>query len=413
MKWLLRCMGLDTFPDFDLTVHVQDVEGKTPKDLGKCCVRLTAGVHHVRTGYSSKGIFHTTMSIHVEQGTRSISLDLLSKRDMKLATAKLPVADILRLNIMADGPQEKVFALRPQAKAVQQTQVRLTFLKIGDQDAEAAHPLLGGKDSDTAWLMARQLRKAEAEVQLMGREMRRESLTEIEVLMQACRGPLELFGNFGDASRKFVGVVGPPKTRRFLLCIWNEFEESSHRGNPMREIDLMRIRSVQVDPHRDIIFVVTYVDEHRLAKRVTFRIVDRPALIWQETLRTLIAKAHEHRNAHRGKPGVQDMNMMATTSSVRRAISTSPPPEKGIGRMNSTRLGATHSVREPGYAQTQSMPFRSRSTEPHQRMEMGEGGHTASDRAHHRGWGKLLGLGRSQKASPSGIDISPSGGEGP
>ena len=70
---------------------------------------------------------------------------------------------------------------------------------------------------------------------------------------------------------------------------------------PTHEIDLLHIQSVQPDPTRTNVFVVTYYNKDskaRVSEKLVFRRIDRARDVWVEMLQLLITKAHD---AHKDK----------------------------------------------------------------------------------------------------------------
>merc|ERR550537_1800230 len=90
--------------------------------------------------------------------------------------------------------------------------------------------LLGNMDSDVNILVRQQLRKAKQEGIAHGEE----GLSELDVLKQACTGPLELFEGLGKTHNVYVSVLGPPASRRWVLGIWNtqkDFDNKKHANH--------------------------------------------------------------------------------------------------------------------------------------------------------------------------------------
>lgn len=297
VKWFLRATGIDRHGDFELMLMVHEVVSDFKGGL-KCGVKVTAGSHIVRTPFSGKGIFHCSLRVYVEQGTPQLSVDLVTKGDVKLAQLKLNVSrDIL---CMASGVHaEKVYTMRPQAKTLHHATVRLSIsiCTPDDEDAEAADT---NEQDAISFMVQNALQKAETEV--TGSSTHRESLSEIEVCRHACAGPVEVFGELGKCVPRYLGLLGPPQARRFFLGFWANQEEFLKRNSPWKEIDVMKISSVQPDPVREDVFVISYVDASRLTHSLYMRIVDRPSAVWVELLKLAVSKAHQfHEETKRSK----------------------------------------------------------------------------------------------------------------
>jgi len=298
VKWFMRKSGQDSFDDFDLLVHVHEMVNLQMKQKTKLKVRVTAGQQVAKTGKSSKGIFQCSLTISVAQGTQYLLVDLITESEVLLAQLKLHVEkDVLTQK----KAQEKVYPMKERAKGCPlNPTVRLTLCQSNERDLEdpLTESLLTGKDPETVMLMQQKLIMAEEEVKNHDRRCR-ESMSEMEVLMQAGGGPVETFGSFGSTTRRYCGVMGPPLSRRFFLGIWKDQQEYEGHVDAQQEIDVLKIHSVQADPGRSDVFVISYFDQHRVSKKLTCRIIDRPVKLWVEMLHLIITKAHEHHRAHK------------------------------------------------------------------------------------------------------------------
>jgi len=290
-KRFLRATGHDEFDDFELMMLVHEAlfDRREEKKV-TTVVRVKAGRHHVSTDPNSNGIFQQPLHITVEQGTETIVVDLLDNHDYVLAS--------LVLNVVEDvlGPSvhrpEQVFNMRQKGKGARNPKVKLTMVIEKDHDEEKG--LLVGVSSDVDNLVRMQLAKARGGGQ---------TLSEMQVLQQACAGPLELFEGLGKTSNVWVSILGPPNARRWVLGIWSDKHDFDMKRHAIQEIDLLRIQSVQADPTRHHVFVLNYYDESRVRQACTFRRSDRARDVWVEIIRLLVQKVHDNRKARQEKSG--------------------------------------------------------------------------------------------------------------
>lgn len=293
MRFLLRCLGYDSFDDFDLLVHVHEVAMEHKASHLRTQVRLSAGHQKVSTDKSSRGIFQTPLLIHVEQGTVYLLVELISESGTVIAAHKLNIVkDILRPSNL----NERWFPLVVKnSKVLLKPKVKLTFCISTGSEEEG---LFLGKDPHTAYLLKRQLTLAEQAVvdKTDARDPQKDGVQqEIDVLKQACAGPLEMFCHFGSTDKRYAGVLGPPQSRRWVLAFWRDQEEFERKKEATLEIDMLKILGVGADPSRADVFVISYYDENRIHKQATFRIIDRPTKVWVEMIQLCLQTARRWR----------------------------------------------------------------------------------------------------------------------
>lgn len=258
-------------------------------------VRVTAGSHHVRTDPNSNGIFQQPLNVFVEQGTQNIIVDLLDNHDRVLATLLLDaVDDVLDKSVHCP---EQLHNMKQKGKGIRNPRIKLTLVVQQEEDVEKG--LLVGVSSEVENLVRLQLSKARGE----GRSPFGEGMSDMDVLKQACSGPLEVFEGLGQTSNVYVSIVGPPSSKRWVLGIWDDKHSFDGKRRAIKEVDLLRIQSVQADPARHHVFVINYFDESRVAKVFTFRRVDRPRDVWVEIIHLLVQKVREIRENRRAKQG--------------------------------------------------------------------------------------------------------------
>jgi hypothetical protein len=291
VKKLLRVTGYDQFDDFELMVLVHEVAFERKESKMPTVVRLTAGLHAVKTDPNSNGIFQQPLIISVEQGTQFIVVDLLDMHDRVLATLHMDVVDHL---FGARIPQpEMVYTMKQKGKGIRNPKCKLTMVVSSGDDAEQGL-LSSGLNADVDILVRQQLKKAKEEGKATHRgDEEGEQPTEMEILKQACAGPLELFEGLGKTCNVYVAILGPPTSRRWIMGIWHDKRDFDSKRYAMQEIDLLKIQCVQADPTRHHVFQVQCYDESRVRKTLTFRRIDRARDVWVEILTRLVQKAHD------------------------------------------------------------------------------------------------------------------------
>jgi len=297
VKSMLRWVGVDRFDDFEVMILVHEATFSSGKDkqvkLAKMTTfaKITAGVQTVETDPHSNGIFQQPLTIFIEQGTSKILIEICDDRSRVLATLKLdPSLDILQARVL---PSEQVYTMKQKSKDALNPKIKLSMvLNVGD-DIETG--LLAGSDLDheTNWLIRQQLQKAKIHCDL-GKDG---EMSDLEVLMQSCSGPLDLFQGLGNADTVYAAIVGPPHQRKYVLGLWASEREFEIKAKPLQEVDMLRIRSVQADPARANVFLISYFDKDRVSQALTFRRIDRPRDVWVQMLHLLIKMLHEGKDA--------------------------------------------------------------------------------------------------------------------
>lgn len=285
IKRLFLLTGHDRFNDVDIMVLVHEAmfDDVAAQRLN-LIVKITAGDNFVKTEANSRGIFQQPMHITVEQGTTRIVVELLDTWNNLLAVLPLDVEDHI-LNEKNLQP-EVVYSMKQKSKNIRNPRVKLTMVVEQDTDPESGM-ISDSRAPDIDFLVRQQLRKAKANIGS------KKHVSELDVLKDACAGPLEIFEGLGDTVQVYVAVIGTPISRRWILGVWNDQEDYNVKKQPRQEIDLMRIQSIQADPMRNHVFVVHCLDETRVQKSLTFRRVDRNRDVWVEILRLLVMKARE------------------------------------------------------------------------------------------------------------------------
>merc|ERR1719215_1432184 len=135
IKWLLRSSGHDQFDDFELMVLVHEVLFDRKEDRLSTLVRITAGMHEVKSDTNSKGIFQQPLHVSVEQGTTHLIVDLLDRGQRVLAQLSLDIRrDILGpMSLLAP---EQVYAMRQKNRGVLNPRAKLSISVQSSDDAE-------------------------------------------------------------------------------------------------------------------------------------------------------------------------------------------------------------------------------------------------------------------------------------
>jgi len=116
---------------------------------------------------------------------------------------------------------------------------------------------------------------------------------EISSLAQLCFGPLEKFGSGGTREGIYVGVLGPPRRKKFSLHVWSSERDYLQDEPPAELIDLLRVSALQPDPRRPDVFMISYIDKDKHRQKAEFNCIDRGRDAWVETLNILITKIHK------------------------------------------------------------------------------------------------------------------------
>lgn len=294
VKRLMRCCGCDAFDDFDIVIVVHEAMYTVAGGKRTTCIRLTAGRHQVCTDENSSGRFHQPLELFVEQGTSHVMLELMDASSRKvMANLKLdPLRDVLSVPDREKAVQEKEFAMKPKSKGVINPRVKLTIRRdmLGTEE-EGLLSNIQTSTPETTMLLREQLQRAQPTADSMA--------SEVELLMRGCSGPLETFGKWGSRERVYVAARGPPAHKRYTLGIWPDRNSHDKGKSLTEEIDLLKVQSVQPDPSRDEVFIISYVQLDKVKKRMTFARVDRSRDVWVEMLYLLIRKVRDDREARK------------------------------------------------------------------------------------------------------------------
>jgi len=303
IKRLFRMTGVDNFDDFEMMILVHQVTFTSSSKV-ETYVKVRAGEHVVHTDPDPGGLFQQALCVFVEQGTQQVKFELLNTSDKVLAELKMDVMkDILKEENGESGPTkvvEKMFVMKQKNKHVLNPRMKLTFSPEGPGEAEKA--LLSGinASSETEWMLQQQLAKVSEEQGALPKPG--EQGSEIALLAKGCFGPLEQFGTLGSKRPIYVGVLGPPRRKKFSFHIWDS-ERSYQQDKPPNEcIDLLRISAVAPDPGRADVFMLSYLDKDKQHHKATFNRIDRGRDVWVEMLQILVTKVHEdYKDKKRGK----------------------------------------------------------------------------------------------------------------
>lgn len=288
-KRLLRTFGHDEFDDFELIMLVHEAMFLTTSNAKMTTVvQVTAGAHVVRTDPNSNGVFQQPLHLTVEQGVETIVVDLLDKHSRVLATMSLDtVAQVLE----PAHQTEKLFGMKQKGKGIRNPKIKLTMVVEAAGDVEQG--LLSGVSTDVNMLVQQQLAKVRQEA----KAVHGVGLSDMEVLKLACSGPLEIFERLGQTSSVYVAVMGPPASKRWALGIWKDKSAFDAGAPTFKDVDLMKVQSVQSDATRNHVFIINYVDETRVRHAFTFRRTDRARDVWVDLLHRVIQSAREYRQA--------------------------------------------------------------------------------------------------------------------
>jgi len=302
IKRLFRMTGVDAYDDFEMMILVHQVSFTSSSKVDTY-VKVRAGEHVVHTDPDPGGLFQQALCVFVEQGTQQVKFELMNTSDKVLAELKMDVMKEI-LGGESGVPTkvvEKMFVMKQKNKHVLNPRIQLTFSPEGPGEEEKA--LLQGLNasSETEWMIRRELAKV-TEEQGAGTIKPGEEGYEIALLAKGCFGPLEQFGTLGSKHPIYVGVLGPPRRKKFSLHIWGSEREYQQDKPPNECIDLLRVSAVAPDPGRPDVFLLSYIDKDTNHQKATFNRTDRGRDAWVELLQILVTKIHEnYREKKRGK----------------------------------------------------------------------------------------------------------------
>lgn len=266
--------------EFQLLAHVSEVLYKGARKA-KLRVRLAAGRDIALTPRASKGMFLQTLTLLVKSDTQKLLVEVLNESDVVLAVTKLDI----QAEVLQSSGAEKVYTLRPKFRGLTSPSIRLS-LKIADvvhdseQDKVEAQASRWDHPMDSASTNAQRALDVEAE-----------SATNLKL---CCSGPVEVFGTWGKTTPGYIGIDGSPLSQRFILGVWADEQEYESRLDGQKEIDILRIDSVEVDMQRLDVFIVSFLDHRGVRRTLRCRLLDRPAKVWVEMIHEVISRAREY-----------------------------------------------------------------------------------------------------------------------
>lgn len=355
-KRLMRSTGVDNFDDFDALISVHEAQHQN-RSNGATSVRLTAGSFETETDSSTHSNFQQTFVMHVEQGTDRISVDLLDAYKRKMAYLKLdPVKDILN---HPDGVSQKTYVMKSKMKGVGNARITMTIKlqKPEDEEVGLLPRLDGGRHAvEVEFQLKEHLRKVNWEEHVPPGD-------QMHTLAAACTGPVDYFSSWGVATPGQLAVLGPPHRRRWTLGFWNNPADFGRPGDV--EVDLMRISSVQEDPGRSEVFVISYADQNRVESRVLFRRTDRSRDVWVQLLTMHISAVREQKTRTSEYASFKKGSMVRAPSGSRAShvegrssmrAEGSTRGDSGANRHRaSTRMGVAH-TENPGRRSNSERP---------------------------------------------------------
>jgi hypothetical protein len=257
-------------------------------------VRLTAGDHVVETDPNKEGIFQQPLNLTVEQGVTCIVFDVLTPSKTLLATLPLEIADVIRKE-KRGSLSEVSYNMRQKSKSIHNPKLKLTMIMSGDEEQRLVS---SGQRRHRSTMLFQDVVVQETIRQHMDKvkdEGADSTFAEIEALKQGCTGPLQIFEGLGGHSNVHVTVLGPPDSRKWMFAIYKNKEEMDNGRQALIEVDLMRVQSVQHDPARKQIFVISHMIDRRTSKEIRFKIVDRSRDVWVSFLKKTMERAREYR----------------------------------------------------------------------------------------------------------------------
>merc|ERR1719215_772003 len=182
--------------------------------------------------------------------------------------------------------------MKQKQKGVLKPNIRLTLAETDGDDSLLQSLHIGDHNPETDLMLRQQLAKSQKSPK---DGQHGEPVSELDLLCQACSGPLDLFGSWGKRETVYIAIHGPPASKRYQLGVYKDKNECDRKGKAQPEVDLLKVASVQPDPARPEVFVLVYVDADKIKKRLQFRRIDRARDVWVEMLQLLIKQVHEER----------------------------------------------------------------------------------------------------------------------
>jgi len=293
-RWFLRKCGTDPFEDFDLLVFVHEVSFTSAGQISTR-VRLTAGDQQVSTDGSKKKTFHQPLLISIEQGVKTLLVELVDDRRGKpLAKLEFDVVDDL---LKSKGIQQRTFALRECSKEAVNTKAVLSIRKSkGDVEAEAGllQGMMSEHDAETRMMLQHHLGQVQDDMDDDGVDMTDED-KRMRVLARGCSGPVEVVGSWGGKGKTHLAVLSPPESKKVSLGFWSEGANWSGGDPPKKEIILTRVRGVAPHPQKDDAFVISHCPSPQTKEDIMMYSLDRNRQVWVESLSMLVKMVHDHR----------------------------------------------------------------------------------------------------------------------
>mmetsp|Transcript_46774 Transcript_46774/g.84459 ORF Transcript_46774/g.84459 Transcript_46774/m.84459 type:complete len:342 (+) Transcript_46774:120-1145(+) len=292
----LLCTGVDRFEEFDLTVYVHEASFTGPK--AHCKVRVKAGEMQDLTSERANLNFQEPCSVLVEQGLEYIDIDLWDDREKRvLANLRLDVVKEL-LEAKQGSLVQKNFRMKQRSKNHLNARIKLSiFLDSGE---ELEKGILEDMDlgRETDMILRSQMQKMADENQ-DGKGLG--DMSKLEIACRVTAGPLDLFGSWGTRKRVWMHVRMPSDgQKKYWLEIYQD-ERHVDQKAPEVQVDLLKVQSVQADPGRDDVFIINYVDQKKVQRRLTFARVDRPRNSWVDLLKNAITFIREDKDTRRKK----------------------------------------------------------------------------------------------------------------
>jgi len=296
-KGFLRCIGWDKYADAEVFFVVKTAKFVSVDKI-ETCVKLTAGGFTVQTFADSSGTFHEVLSLFIAQGTEDVEVELLEHWNGRvLAKSRLDVGrDIFEkcgcgryFSGDSGVPVDRTLFLKPEQNRVAQPKVDVSIQMHSESEGnDDLHIDMEGISPETQVLVKMQLSSAAGP----------KPSTEIEAFVRAFAGPVEEIGMFGWNSKRYLGVLGPPSAKKYVLCKWDSEEEGKDGRPPKVEISLLRIVGVQPDPRVPKGFLVNHVTKDKSRHQEQFSATERSRDVWVELLSAIIERVRKERNEH-------------------------------------------------------------------------------------------------------------------
>jgi len=285
IKHFLLCIGHDAFDEFELMVLIHEAMFDHDKhETLTTIVQVTSGAHTVARSPSKGSVFQQPLHITVEQGANHLVVRLLKAGNLKiLATMKIFVDEIMR---GASLQPEMVYQMRQVGKTCLNPKIKLSMVASSADDVEQGL-VRQSSMSDVSILVRQQLKKAQMKAG-------QEGASQMDVLKEACGGPLELFEGYGKIRKVYVAVIGVSTSAKWFLGIWRGQRDFADKTPTLQEVSLLKIQSIQEDPKRSHVFVINFFNQRsHVRETLTFRSIDRSRDVWVEILHVLVLKARE------------------------------------------------------------------------------------------------------------------------